>query len=109
MPLKLPKPIELFISSENTHDADAVEASFAADASVSDEDQTITGLKAIAAWRRQTAKKYHHTLEPVSVSSRDGKTIVTCKLSGDFPGSPINLNFVFELHDGKIAFLEIRS
>jgi hypothetical protein len=43
------------------------------------------------------------------MSERDGKTIVACKLSGNFPGSPININFVFELRDGKITSLKIGS
>ena len=109
MSLNLPEPIAIFISSENAHDADAAAACFAADASVVDERQTMTGLKAIAAWRRETAKKYQHTVEPLSMSERDGKTIVACKLSGNFPGSPININFVFELRDGKITSLKIGS
>jgi hypothetical protein len=109
MSLNLPDPIAIFISSENAHDADAVAACFAPDASVVDERQTINGLKAIAAWRRETAKQYQHTVEPLSLSERDGKTVVACKLSGNFPGSPININFAFELQDGKIASLKIGS
>ena len=37
------------------------------------------------------------------------ETIVATKLSGDFPGSPIKLDFVFQLKDGKISSLEIQS
>ena len=109
MSLNLPEPIAIFISSENAHDADASAACFAPDAAVVDESQTINGLEAIAAWRRETAEKYRHTVEPLSMSERDGKTVVVCKLSGNFPGSPINLNFAFELRDGKIASLKIGS
>jgi ketosteroid isomerase-like protein len=107
--MKLPEPIEIFISSENAHDADAVAACFAADAFVVDEGRTMTGLEAIAAWRRQTAEKYRHTVEPLEISERDGETVIACKLSGNFPGSPIKLNFVFALRDGKIASLRIGS
>ena len=52
MPLPLPKPIEVFMSSENTHDTDALAECFAPDATVQDEGQTLMGLKAIKAWRR---------------------------------------------------------
>jgi hypothetical protein len=34
--------------------------------------------------------------------------IVATKLSGDFPGSPVTLDFVFQLEDGKISSLEIQ-
>jgi hypothetical protein len=34
---------------------------------------------------------------------------VTNRLTGNFPGSPIELEFVFQLDSGKIVSLEIRS
>ena len=46
MPLPLPKPVEVFMSSENTHDTDALAECFASDATVQDEGQTLKGLKA---------------------------------------------------------------
>ncbi|HXV23250.1 MAG TPA: nuclear transport factor 2 family protein [Alphaproteobacteria bacterium] len=109
MPLLLPKPIEIFMSSENTHDTGPLAECFALDATVQDEGQTLKGLKAIKAWRLETATKYQHTLEPVGASARGGKTIVSTKLTGNFPGSPITLDFVFTLEGGKIAALEIKS
>ena len=51
MPLPLPKSIEVFMSSENTHNTDALAECFALDATVQDEGQTLKGLKAIKAWR----------------------------------------------------------
>ena len=109
MPIPLPKPIEVFMSSENTRDTDALAECFAPDAMVQDEGQMLKGLKAIKAWRLETAKKYGHTLEPVGASARGGKTVVSTKLTGNFPGSPIILDFVFTLEGGKIAALEIKS
>jgi hypothetical protein len=109
MRLLLPKPIQIFMSSENAHDTEALADCFAADATVRDEGQTMKGLKAIKAWRQETAKKYQHTLEPVAAAARDGKTVVRTKLTGAFPGSPITLDFVFTLEGGKIATLEIES
>ena len=104
----LPKAIELYMSSENAHNADALAACFAPDATVRDEGRTREGLKDIAAWRRETTEKYQHTFAPIAVIERDGKTIVTTKVSGNFPGSPVTLDFVFRLKDGKIASLEIQ-
>ena len=109
MLLPLPEPIELFISSESTHDLVALAACFAAHATVRDEGQTVQGLEAIKAWRLETRKKYRHTVEPVGINARDGNTVVTAKLTGEFPGSPIALDFAFNLEDGKIAALEIQS
>jgi hypothetical protein len=109
MSLNLPKPIELFISSENTHDTDAVANCFAPDATVIDEGRIRKGLNDIAAWRRETEAKYHHTVTPVAVANRSGKTVVTTEMAGDFPGSPITVDFVFRLKGDRIASLEIAS
>ncbi len=35
--------------------------------------------------------------------------IVATKVRGSFPGSPITLDFVFRLEDGRIASLDIQS
>ena len=40
---------------------------------------------------------------------KGGKTVVTNRLTGNFPGSPIELEFVFTLKDDKIVSLEILS
>jgi hypothetical protein len=107
--MHLPKAIERFMSSENAHDIDALAECFASDATVRDEGRTRAGLADIAAWRRETREKYRHIVEPVAVAERDGKLVVATRVTGDFPGSPITLDFVFRLEDGKIASLEIES
>ena len=109
MRLPMPKPIEVFMKSENAHSADALAECFAPDAIVKDEGQTLRGLEAIKTWRLETAKKYRHSVEPVATAARDGKTVVTAKLTGDFPGSPVTLDFVFTLEGDKIAALQIES
>jgi hypothetical protein len=76
---------------------------------VRDEGQTIEGLAAIKQWKAETRKKYQHTIEPLASTQKDGKIIVTNRLTGNFPGSPIELEFVFTLDGNKIASLEIRS
>ena len=107
MALRLPDPIARYFASENAHDASALDQCVAADAVVRDEGQTIEGLAAIKAWRIETGKKYHHTVEPLAMSERDGKVIVTGKVSGNFPGSPIELDHTFKIAGGKIVSLEI--
>ena len=39
----------------------------------------------------------------------DGKTVVTSRVAGNFPGSPVNLEYVFGLERDKITSLEIRG
>jgi SnoaL-like domain len=108
MAIHLTKPINIYFASENAHDVGGVDRCFAAHAMVHDEGRTIKGIAAIKAWRSETREKYHHTVEPLSVTERDGKTVVRTKVSGNFPGSPVNLDHIFELHGDKIVSLEIR-
>jgi hypothetical protein len=108
MGIILPKPIEIYFASENVHDPAALDTCFAADATVRDESQTIKGIAAIKAWRIETGKKYNHTIEPLAIAERDGNVIVTGKVTGNFPGSPINLDHVFQLENDRIVSLEIR-
>jgi ketosteroid isomerase-like protein len=105
----LPKPIALYVAAENRGDAEALAQCFAEDAVVRDERQTIEGLAAIKKWKAETKKKYQHTIEPLACTQKDGKTVVTNRLTGNFPGSPIELEFVFTLDGDKIASLDIRS
>jgi hypothetical protein len=108
MSITLRPPIDLYFGSENAHDPSAIDRCFAAGGVVHDEGKIITGIAAIKAWRIETGRKYHHTVEPLAVSTRDGRVVVTGKVSGDFPGSPINMEHIFQIEDGRIVSLEIR-
>ena len=105
----LPKPIAFYVAAENSGDANLLDQCFAENAVVKDEGQTIEGLAAIKMWKAETKKKYQHTIEPLACTQKDGKTVVTNRLTGNFPGSPIELEFVFALDGNKIASLKIRS
>jgi hypothetical protein len=105
----LPTPVAIYIAAERSGDTEALAECFAKDAVVRDEGKTIEGLAAIKQWKAETKEKYQHTVEPLASVQKDGKTIVTNRLAGNFPGSPIELEFVFTLAGNKIASLEILS
>jgi hypothetical protein len=109
MDIEFPAPIAIYFAAENQGHTEIVSQCFAEDAVVRDENQTIEGLAAIKRWNAETRKKYQHTIEPLASAQKDGTTIVTNRLTGNFPGSPIELEFVFTLAGDKIASLEIRS
>jgi hypothetical protein len=109
MSVDLPEPIAAYIAAENGHDTEAVARCFADHAVVRDEGRTIEGLAAIKQWKAETKKKYQYTVEPLECVQREGKTVVTNRLAGNFPGSPVNLEFVFGLEGNKIVSLEIRG
>jgi hypothetical protein len=107
--LDLPTPIAIYAAAENRGDTEVLDQCFAEEAVVRDEGQTIEGLAAIKKWKAETKKKYQHTIEPLAFGQKEGKTVVTNRLTGNFPGSPIELEFVFTLKGDKITCLEIRS
>lgn len=109
MEVDLPTPIAIYVAAENRGDTEALAQCFSENAVVRDENKTIEGLAAIRQWKAETSRKYQHTVAPLLCVERDGKTIVTNRLTGNFPGSPIELDFVFTLVGDKIASLEICS
>jgi hypothetical protein len=109
MSVDLPAPIAIYIAAENRGDTETLARCFAEHAVVRDEGQTIAGLAAIKQWKAETRRKYQHTIEPLASAQRDDKTVVTNRLTGNFPGSPIDLQFIFEIDGDKITSLEIRS
>ena len=109
MSVDLPAPIAAYIAAENGHDTEALARCFADHAVVRDEGRTIEGLTAIKQWKAETKQQYQHTVEPLASVQEGGKTVVTNRVAGNFPGSPVNLEFVFGLERNKIASLEIRG
>jgi hypothetical protein len=105
----LPKPIAIYVSAENSGDTSLFDQCFADSATVRDENETHEGLAAIKEWKAETKRRYQHTIDPLSMVEKDGTFVVTNRLTGNFPGSPIELEFVFTIRNDKIISLEIRS
>jgi SnoaL-like domain len=106
MTVKLPAPITAYFTAD-TQDAEAVAQCFTDNAVVMDEGHTHGGRAAIKQWKMDTSAKYQYTNEPFTSEQQDGKVVVTSRLTGNFPSSPLNLRFFFGLDGDKIASLEI--
>ena len=104
--LNLPEPIAAYFDADKG-DGEAVARCFTKQAVVKDEGRIHSGPEAIKAWKTAASAKYLYTSEPFAVEHRDGRYIVTTRLTGNFPGSPVDLRFAFRLERGKIASLEI--
>jgi ketosteroid isomerase-like protein len=105
--VELPKPIAAYIAASNAHDAAACAACFADDAIVRDEGREMRDVDAIREWMDAAIAKYQHTVEVVTCAKMGGDTIVTCRVSGNFPGSPVELRHTFVVAGEKITRLEI--
>ena len=106
MSLDLPKPIAAYFAADKG-DSEAVARCFTENAIVKDEGHTYNGLAAIKKWKSETSTKFTYTSEPFASEQKDGKTVITSRLIGNFPGSPVDLRFFFALEGDKIASLEI--
>lgn len=104
--LSLPKPIAAYFAADRV-DGAAISQCFTESAVVKDEGQTYKGRAAIKKWKTDASAKYQYTSEPFAREEKDGKTVVTCHLVGNFPGSPVDLRFFFQLEGDKIASLEV--
>lgn len=106
MTLDLPQPVADYFAAD-TRDGEAVSLCFTEDAVVKDEGHTYRGRSAIKQWKAVASAKYQYSSEPFACERRDGKLIVTSRLTGNFPGSPVDLRFIFGLEGDKIASLDI--
>ena len=106
MNLHLPKPVAAYFAADKI-DGDALSQCFTESAVVKDEGHTHNGCASIKKWKADASAKYQYTSEPFACEEKDGKFVVTSRLTGNFPGSPVNLRFFFGLEGDKIASLEI--
>ncbi|MAM11454.1 MAG: polyketide cyclase [Rhizobiaceae bacterium] len=107
MIIDLPEVIDAYFKADKKGNAQAISECFTQDAVVIDEGNTYTGRDAIRQWMANTSTKYAYTVEPFAMAEDGARTIITSHLVGNFPGSPVDLRYVFLLKDGMIAELEI--
>ena len=106
--LNLPEPIAAYFSADRQN-PNALARCFTAQATVKDEGRTHTGLDAIQAWKAAASTQYAYTTEPFALDQDRGHHIVSSRVTGNFPGSPVNLRYRFRLERGLIASLEIAA
>ena len=105
-PIDLPAPVAAYFAADTTG-AEAVAQCFTDGAVVIDERQEYRGRTAIARWKVEVSTKFRYTVERLCVHVSGDETTVTGRLTGDFPGSPVDLQYRFTLEGDKIARLEI--
>ena len=105
-PVDLPPPVAAYFAADATS-AEAVAGCFTDGAVVIDERQEYRGRAAIARWKVATSAKFRYSVERLGARISADETTVTGRVSGDFPGSPVDLRYRFTLEGDKIARLEI--
>jgi hypothetical protein len=105
--ITIPRIVREYFERASSQDHEAYLALFAEDALVEDEGGEHSGAAAIRAWR-SGVPLVTHTITEVEQSAAG--LVVTCTISGDFPGSPFaGLQFHFEeFDDEQVKVLRIR-
>ena len=80
---------------------------FADDAFVHDEHRDYHGLDGIIAWKRDADAKYRYALEPLDAAVDRNTVRLRVRMTGDFPGSPVEADYTFTLASDKIISLAI--
>ena len=107
-PIHLPPPIAAYFAAAKFN-GNAVARCFSESAVVIDEQREHRGRPAITRWRAEASTKYHYTSEPLAVDVSGPEVTVTARVTGDFPGSPVKLQYRFTLGGASIARLEITA
>jgi len=107
-PMSVPGPVATYLAAEKAKDPDMLALCFADDALVHDEDRDYRGLDAIRSWQREAEAKYRYVMEPLDASVSENVVTLRARLTGDFPSSPVELDYTFTLANDKITSLEIQ-
>ncbi len=109
---QMPKPIADFTRAINEHDAEAFLALFTGNAVVTDEGHEYRGIAAIKKWNDEKNIGAKVTLSPAEITDREGGTILTAEVDGNFDKTglpdPFLMDLYFTLNENLITALEYR-
>ena len=102
-----PRPVATYLAAEKAKDSERLGECFREDAIVRDEGREHRGVAAIKAWHREANAKFRYVVEPLDASVGGPAVVVRARVTGDFPGSPVELRFNFTVSEDRIASLEV--
>jgi|SRR5665213_3248132 len=103
----LPAAVTSYLEAASRFDAAAAADCFAADAAVHDENHDYVGRDAIRTWIAENSRKYRPAFAIMRVCVRGDDANLAVAVSGEFPGSPVTLDYTLRLRNGKILNLNI--
>lgn len=106
------KPIRDFVEAVNQHNIDDFLSAFTANAIISDEGNQYEGIAAITEWNAERNIGAGITLRPFAIAERDGRTVLTAEVDGNFDKTGLADPFMMDLHfthnETQILKLEYR-
>lgn len=107
MTIQLPTPVAEYFDTDYAGSVSA--GCFALDAIVEDEGKTHTGRAEIRSWMVESWQRCASVATPIAVEVTGDELVVTANCVGNFPGSPIDLRFIFGMSGDKIGSLRVTS
>ena len=107
MNIQVPGPVATYLAAEKAKDSEKLAQCFREDAVVRDEGREHRGVAAIKAWHREANAKYRYAVEPLEATASGPTVVVRARVTGDFPGSPIEPRFTFAVSGDRIGSLEV--
>lgn len=106
--INLPATLAKYVEASNAGDTPATVKLFSESAVVQDDGEEFTGIEAIEAWIAESTRKYQAQLVPLDLLESGDHLVMRGRVSGNFPGSPLELDFDFVLSDDKITRLAVK-
>lgn len=107
MPTETPASIRAYFEAVEGGRTDSIAAAFSPDGEVRDERQVHRGREAIMAWAADTLQRYQMSNEILSEHQDAAAHVVVARVTGTFPGSPLDFTYRFTLGSEYIQVLEI--
>lgn len=105
---RLPDLLRRYLAADAARELDAFIQCFAPDAVVHDERRSHAGHDAIREWKAHADATVPYRLTPLGLTRQASQWKLLARVSGAFPGSPIELMHVFEVAEDRILSLAIR-
>ena len=105
--IPLPQTIATFYQAAEDYDGERMASCFTEEATLVDEGVEYHGPAAASAHILEANRAAQVRTDILGCREKNGETIVTVRISGNFAGSPIPLDFHFSLIEEKINTLYI--
>jgi len=107
MNMELPIALNDLLTGQNTRDTAALQRAFHPEAVVDDEREKYKGVAAISRWMHETTARYNMQVEALGYSGNAINGILQVRTTGDFPGSPLDMNYRISWSEDRIRTLRI--
>ena len=109
-PTQLPAAIRAFLTARAARDTEAALRAFAADAVVVDDGRTFRGTDDIRRFLREAGAEFSYTVELIAARRIDAaRWTATTRLTGDFPGGVVDLDYRFAMDGDLVTELVIAA